>query len=176
MRATTNRGVAFVIMALLLAAAAVSDEHAASPTFKRAVFLVSDLDRALRLWKVVLGFDAGPVTEYVGDDDYVFHLMNLPPGTTVRTVALSAGAQQVRTMALIEVRGLDALPENAPRRAAVVVNARGRLTQIIAGARAAGLRLTRENRFETVEGIAAIEQGIVDWDGNLILVYQLDAL
>ena len=141
--------------------------------FKRAVFVVSDLDRSLALWRDVLKFEPNPVNDLTGEDSYVFDLMNVPDGSVVRTVSFDAGEHQVRTMLLLEVPDTAPLPADRVHRSTVVVNANGRFNEIIASVEALQLELKQPNTFVTADGDAAIEQGFVDWDGNLVLVYEI---
>jgi len=141
--------------------------------FKRAVLIVSDLERSLELWRDVLKFEANPVNDLTGKDSYVFELMNVPVSSVVRSVSFDAGDAQVRTMLLLEVPGAEPLARDDVHRSTVVVNANGRFDEIFEAVNALGLELKRANSFVTADGDAAIEQGFVDWDGNLVLVYEI---
>ncbi|MDJ0709258.1 MAG: hypothetical protein QNJ14_02655 [Woeseiaceae bacterium] len=141
--------------------------------FKRAVFIVSDLDRSLALWRDVLQFDVNPVNDLTGSDSYVFELMNVPTSSVVRMVSFNAGDVQIRTMLLLEVPDIGPLPDDEVHRSTVVINANGRFAEIAASVEALGLEMKSANRFVTPEGDAGIEQGFVDWDGNLVLIYEL---
>ncbi len=162
------------VFALSADGTACAEENAYEGAFfKRAVFIVSDLDRSLALWRDVLGFEADPVNDLTGQDSYVFGLMNIPEDSVVRTVSLNAGDTQVRTMLLLEVPTEMPSPREAVHRSTVVINANGRFDSIIKAIDALGLELKSANSFVTADGDAAIEQGFVDWDGNLVLVYEI---
>lgn len=141
--------------------------------FKRAVFIVSDLDRSVALWRDVLKFEPNPVNDLTGRESYVFELMNVPVDSVARTVSFDAGDQQTRTMLLLEVPDTEPLPADDVHRSTVVVNANGRFDEIIASIEALELELKQPNTFVTADGDAAIEQGFVDWDGNLVLIYEI---
>ena len=141
--------------------------------FKRAVFVVSDLDRSLALWRDVLMFEPNPVNNLTGQESYVFELMNVPVDSIARTVSFDAGGQQIRTMLLLEVPDTEPLSADDVHRSTVVVNANGRFDEIIASVEALDLELKQAHTFVTADGDAAIERGFVDWDGNLVLVYEI---
>ena len=162
-------------LALLTAGNALASEQTyQGASFKRAVFIVSDLDRSVALWRDVFGFEANPVNDLTGADSYVFELMNIPASSVARTVSFNAGDAQVRTMLLLEVPGIPPLPGEDVHRATVVINAKGRFEEIMAAVTALDLQVKSANRFVTADGDAAVEQGFVDWDGNLVLVYEID--
>ena len=56
---------------------------------------------------------------------------------------------------------------------AVVINANGRFDEIMTAVKALGLRVKSPHPFTTADGDEAIEQGFVDWDGNLVLLYEI---
>ena len=157
----------------LLAGDGNDDRDYEGAYFKRAVFIVSNLERSLALWRDVLKFEANPVNDLTGNESYVYELMNVPVDSVARTVSFNAGDQQVRTMLLLEVPGTESLPSDAVHRSTVVINANGRFDEIMAAVEALDLELKPSNRFVTADGDAAIEQGFVDWDGNLVLVYEI---
>ena len=171
-----GRWLAGVLVALALVAdsnASAEESAYGGALFKRAVFIVSDLERSVGLWRDVLGFEPDPVNDMTGQESYVFDLMNVPEDSVVRSVSLNAGATQVRTMLLLEVPGTLPLPQQSVHRSTVVINANGRFDAIVTAIDALGLELKPANTFVTADGDAAIEQGFLDWDGNLVLVYEI---
>lgn len=170
-----NRVIQAIAVIVLVAASsqAAAEDTYDGPHFKRAVFVVSDLDRSLPLWRDVLGFAANPINDLTGEDSYVFELMNVPRSSIARSVSFNAGEEQVRTMLLLEVPGSTPLPPDDVHRSTVVINANGRLEHMIDKVMDLGLTVKHASRFVTADGDEAIEQGFVDWDGNLVLLYQI---
>lgn len=159
---------------LLFATTAQATEPAYDGSyFKRTVFVVSDLDRNIALWRDVLGFEVNTVNDYTGKGTYVFELMNIPQDSGVRTVTFNAGDAQTRTMLLVEVPGIPARSGEAIHRTVAVVNANGNFHEIVERVKALGLSLKSSHAFRTADGDDAIEQGFLDWDGNLVLLYEL---
>ena len=73
------------------------------PYFQRAALLVDDMDRALAVYRDLLGF----TLEVLGDDktdSYAYEIFSIPRTVAIRFAALSSQSQQ-RTLALIEAPG-----------------------------------------------------------------------
>ena len=78
---------------------------------------------------------------------------------------------QANVMALTEVEKLECA-ENMPRRAAIVLDV-GDIDAAVEGARQLGLKSYREDHLITKDGREGREFGIVDFDGNLVVVYTI---
>jgi catechol 2,3-dioxygenase-like lactoylglutathione lyase family enzyme len=139
---------------------------------KRQLLVVSDIDRALTLWRDVLGFEVNPVT-VSGPQSYSREVFAIPPEAQLRFTTLNAGPGQQRTLALLEVRGVALPPQDGIRRAGAVIDVRGRLREIAARARAMGLTVLTERPLVTAHQGTGLEQGLIDWDGNVIVLYEL---
>ena len=85
---------------------------------------------------------------------------------------LSAGPNQARTLALLEVKGVRLPRKTGIRTTGAVINANGRLDAIIASARTMGLTVMGPRVLESATQGNGIEQGFLDWDGNVIVLYQ----
>jgi hypothetical protein len=85
---------------------------------------------------------------------------------------LSAGPTQVRTLALLEVTGVRLPRKTGIRTTGAVINANGRLDAIIAAVRAKGLTVFGPRVLSSQGQGEGIEQGFLDWDGNVIVLYQ----
>ncbi len=151
--------------------AALLDDAYTGSWFKRQLVVVSDMDRALRLWRDTLGFQAGAVTQS-GPQSYSREVFNIPARASLRFCTLSAGARQVRTFALLEVTGVRLPRARGIRTAGAVIDARGRLETIIAWARAEGLTVFSPRPLTNPEQGTGTEQGFLDWDGNVVVLYQ----
>jgi catechol 2,3-dioxygenase-like lactoylglutathione lyase family enzyme len=139
--------------------------------YKRQLYVVTDMERALTLWRDVLGLQPGEITTS-GPNSYSREVFNIPAHATMRFCTLSAGPNQVRTLALLEVRGVRLPPKTGIRTTGAVMNANGRLDTIIAAARAKGLTVFSQRVLESASQGNGIEQGFLDWDGNVIVLYQ----
>ena len=87
--------------------------------FQRANYLVSDLERALLLYRDVLGLHV----EFIKDseaDSYSYPVFEIDPAAALRFAVLSSPTQP-RVMALTEVQGVTLAAQRLPRRAAIVL-------------------------------------------------------
>lgn len=140
--------------------------------FRRANLVVSDLERALKLWIDVFGMQVGGVTSQDADS-LAYDLFNVPGTARTRFATLNAGPSQIRILGIYEVTGVPFEAEDGIRRGGVVINANGRLDEIRAALPGLGLEMLREKTLVTVDGELGIETGFHDWDGNLIILYEL---
>ncbi|MGB3457399.1 MAG: VOC family protein [Litorimonas sp.] len=133
--------------------------------FQRANHVVADLDRALGFYRDVLGFEVAFVKDSA-PDSYSYDVFELPR-EPMRFCVLSAGGQR-NVMALTESPGL--APVSGPRRSAVILET-PEIDRIVAESRALGLTVHPEDRLLTRDGREGREVGIVDFDGNLVVIY-----
>lgn len=138
--------------------------------FQRANFVVADLDRSLAFYRDVLGFEVTFVKESESDS-YSYPVFEIDPSCKLRFAILST-KNQPRVMALTEVRGgpLPDLPN--PRRSAIVLEV-GDVDRVVADAAAAGCHVYEEGELLTHDGRQGREVGIVDFDGNLTVIYRI---
>lgn len=141
--------------------------------FQRANFVVADLDRALAFYRDVLGFTVAFTLPH-NPQSYSIPVFDIPPGATLRFCVLSTATQE-RAMALTEITGIMLAPAVHPRRAAIVLDVDDP-DRIVAGARALGLVVHREERLVTPDGRLGREVGIVDADDNLIVIYRITGM
>jgi hypothetical protein len=139
--------------------------------FKRQLIAVSNMERALGLWRDVIGFQAGAITTS-GPQSYSREVFNIPARASLRFCTLSAGPQQVRTLALLEITGVRLPRQRGIRTAGAVVDARGRLEAIIGWATAQGLTVFGPRPLTNPDQGTGTEQGFLDWDGNVVVLYQ----
>ena len=138
--------------------------------FQRGNFVVSDLDRALIFYRDVLGFSVAYQNGH-NPDSYSIPVFNIPEGAELGFCTLST-RDQVRVMALTEIKGVPLPPVPAPRRSAIVLDVDDP-DAIVQGAKALGLTVYHEQRLETNDGRLGREIGIVDFDDNLIVIYKI---
>lgn len=138
--------------------------------FQRANFIVSGLDRALILYRDVLGLQI----EFIKDsepDSYSYPVFKIDSNATLRFAVLSTKSQP-RVMALTEVTGI-ALPSVPyPRRSAIVLNIDD-IDGTVSRARHHDFHVYDEERLETQDGRIGREVGIVDDDDNLVVIYNI---
>lgn len=138
--------------------------------FQRANYVVTDLERSLLFYRDVLGFEV----EHQHDspaDSYSYPVFAIDPSAQLRFALLTAQDQR-RVMALTEIRGTPLPPAALPRRAAIVLDVAD-IDGVVAGARRLGLQVYPEERLETHDGRTGREVGIVDADGNLVVIYTI---
>ena len=138
---------------------------------QRPNLVVSDLERALRFYRDILGFriDFQKDSE---SDSYSYPVFEIPPEAKLRFCVLSASAQQPRSLALTEIRGVRLPEPSLPRRNALVLNVDD-IDGVLDKSRAEGLRVYREERLQTNDGRIGREIGIVDHDGHLVVIYKI---
>lgn len=138
--------------------------------FQRGNFVVSDLARALTFYRDVLGFEVAYQHGH-NPESYSIPVFNIPEGAELGFCTLST-RDQVRVMALTEIKGIDLPPVPPPRRSAIVLDMADPDT-VMQGARALGLTVYPEERLETNDGRIGREVGIVDFDDNLVVIYTI---
>ncbi len=138
--------------------------------FQRGNFVVSDLERALTFYRDVLGFEVAYQKGH-NPESYSIPVFNIPAGAKLGFCTLST-RDQVRVMALTEIKGVPLLPVPPPRRSAIVLDVTEPDT-IIVGAQALGLTVYPEERLTTNDGRTGREIGIVDFDDNLVVIYTI---
>jgi len=135
--------------------------------FQRATYIVRDIDKSLEFYRDILGFEL----EYVIDSElesYSYPVFEIPQERAIRFATLSTKSQP-RVMALTEVPGeLDEVP--MPRRCAVVIEIED-INGVVEASRQAGLKVYEEEHLVTQDGREGREVGIVDRDGNLVVIY-----
>jgi hypothetical protein len=139
--------------------------------YKRQLYVVTDMERALTLWRDVMGLQAGAIT-VSGPTSYSREVFNIPARAAMRFCTLSAGPNQIRALALLEVKGVRLARKTGIRTTGAVINANGRLDAIIASARTMGLKVFEPRPLNSPDQGNGIEQGFLDWDGNVIVLYQ----
>jgi catechol 2,3-dioxygenase-like lactoylglutathione lyase family enzyme len=138
--------------------------------FQRANFVVADIDTALTFYRDVLGFD---VTYRLGHnpESYSIPVFEMPAGAELGFCALSA-PNQLRVMALTQVKAVPLAPVPPPRRSAIVLETPDP-DAVMTGARALGLQVYEEAVLHTQDGRQGREIGIVDFDDNLVVIYTI---
>ncbi|HYC05869.1 MAG TPA: VOC family protein [Azospirillaceae bacterium] len=153
-------------------APAAKEEYKGS-FFKRSTLLVSDIERSLKIYRDILGFrQDGGISEN-SPTSYSYDVFNIDKSAKMRMAMLSAGDQQIRTLALTEVKGQKLVVPDSPRAAAVVINVKN-IKDIMAKVSAMGLKTIPGRPSRTPEGITFQEEAFVDPDGHLVVIYELN--
>jgi hypothetical protein len=129
------------------------------------------MERALRLWTGPLGITATGITNSQ-PTSYSYDVFNIPRAARLRFATLSAGPFQERTFALLEVTGVPVPRQTGIRPTGAVINANGKLDAIIAWARAERLEIIPARELRSATQGVGTEQAFLDWDGNVIVLYQ----
>ncbi len=135
--------------------------------FQRANFLVADIDRALLFYRDVLGFEVVFIKDS-RPDSYSYNVFEIPREANMRFAVLRT-EDQPNVMALTEVEGLEPIAA-APRRSAIIVET-PEFDRVVREAQDLGLKTYHEDHLVTKDGREGRELGIVDFDGNLVVIY-----
>jgi catechol 2,3-dioxygenase-like lactoylglutathione lyase family enzyme len=138
---------------------------------QRANLIVADLERALRVYRDILGFRV----EFIKDsepDSYSYPVFEIPGQAVLRFAVLSANDEQLRSLALTEIRGVEVPRPELPRRHALVLNIEA-IDAVLAALQAEGLHVYPEKRLETQDSRIGREIGFVDHDGHLVVIYRI---
>jgi len=137
---------------------------------KRPNLVVADLDRSLHLYRDILGLKVFQIGESK-PDSYSYPVFKFPKEAKLRMATLSTETQ-VRTLALTEMKGAALPAKSVPHRTAVVIEVKG-IERIIERVRAEGLHVVPPTTSKTPEGLTFIEQAFEDYDGHLIVLYEM---
>ena len=137
---------------------------------KRPCLLVSDLDRSLQLYRDILGFRLDYLAA-ASPQSYLYTVFQLPPTAQLRFATLSS-AQEDRALALTEVTGITLPPPVPPFRGATVIQVAA-VPPLRAAIAALGLKLLPPSHFTAPPNLAFTEQGIYDFDGHLLVLYDV---
>ena len=168
------RVLAFLIIVPCLVAGALhaGDEAYDGAHFKRVTLVVSDINRSLEIYRDILGFHLDGIMEAAGHESYSYPVFKIDPDATVRFATLSAGTEQIRTMALTEVRGMDLPKPGKPHMTATVIRVDD-LDGTFKKLDALGLETVPPKIAERPGEFRFKEQAFVDFDGHLIVLYQI---
>jgi len=146
------------------------DLHVAGLHVKRPCLLVADLERSLRLYRDILGFRL----DYVGDasaQSYLYRVFQLPATAQLRFAALSSDREE-RALALSEVKGIKLDPPTPPFRGATVIQVAS-VPLLLGEIAALDLQILPPSHFTAPPNLTFTEQGIYDFDGHLLVLYDV---
>ena len=139
--------------------------------FQRANYLVSNKERALLLYRDILGMslDFMKVSE---KDSYSYDVFNIDDSIAIEFALLSY-QDQARVMALT-ILGDGNLEKNPlPRRAAICIEVDD-VDDAVSKCNENGFHCYGEDHLITHDGREGKEVGILDDDGNLIVIYKIE--
>jgi len=137
---------------------------------QRSNLVVSNLEQSYKFYCEVLGFEL-TFEKDSEPDSYSYDVFSIDPKHTMRFAILST-ASQPRSMALTEISNpvLPATP--TPIRAAIVLDVAD-VDAVVNGANELGLKVYHEDALVTHDGREGREVGIIDHDGNLVVIYDI---
>ena len=140
------------------------------PHVKRPNLVVSDINRALTVYRDILGLEASDISTSSAES-YSYPVFKIPKGAQIRGATLHEPGEQ-RVLALTELATIDLpRPSNAPHMSAVVIGVTdlaGKFEQIEA------LDLeTTEPKIAAGVDFDFVEQAFIDHDGHLIVLYEV---
>lgn len=162
---------AFLTAFQIAVSACAAEGPAPAPVeFRRANLVVTDIDRALQVYRDVLGFMLDGISES-SPESYSYPVFKFPKDAKLRFATLST-SRQSRTLALTEVKGVNIDRPPVPHLAALVIRVDD-IDSAMSAIRELGLETVAPTRAETPEGNSFVEQAFVDFDGHLVVLYQL---
>ena len=139
--------------------------------FQRTNFLVSDLDRALVLYRDILGMTVDLIKESE-EDSYSYDVFEIDRSIKLNFALLSY-ENQPRVMALTELGKNSLAKASHPRRSAIVIEVVD-VDVILNKALENNFKIYREEKLVTHDGREGREIGILDDDGNLSVIYKIE--
>ena len=162
---------ALILVLLASGTFATAGEEYDGAFFKRFTLVVSDIDRSLQVYRDSLGFELDGISES-GEDSYSYPVFRIDPEAKVRFATLSAGTEQVRTMALTEIKGMDLPKPGRPLMSAAVIRVND-IDGVMAKIEELGLEVVEQKIAGRPGEFTFKEQAFVDFDGHLIVLYQI---
>ena len=168
-----NRLTPLILIALFIFVAppGTADETYDGANFKRVTLVVADLERSLEIYRDILGFQLDGIMDS-SEASYSYPVFKIDPEAKIRFATLSAGPAQVRTMALTEVTGMELPKPGRPHMTASVIRVddiEGTFKKL----EALGLDIVPPKIAERPGEFKFVEQAFVDFDGHLIVLYQM---
>lgn len=140
------------------------------PHFKRPNLIVADMERSLVIYRDILGFTGSDIATS-STDSFSYPVFNFPAEARMRYTYLGE-PDEARVFGLTEVKGIE-LPDMpaAPHRTAHVIGVKN-LEEKFEKLEALGLETTPSKIAGGAE-FKFIEQAFVDYDGHLIVLYEI---
>ncbi|SVA41915.1 uncharacterized protein METZ01_LOCUS94769 [marine metagenome] len=141
--------------------------------FQRANYLVSNIDRALLLYRDILGMNLDFMKESE-EDSYSYDVFAIDEYIPMQFVLLSYENQpRILALTILGDGNLDQQP--IPRRAGIVIEVNN-VDAIIEKCRENDFKCFRDDHLITHDGREGKEVGILDDDGNLTVIYKIETV
>lgn len=138
--------------------------------FKRITLVVKDIEKSLKIYCDILGFTLESIKDS-DTDSYSYPVFNIPQEAKIRFATLNS-PDQIRTIGFTEVKGVDLPRNNGIIMTASVIRVKDierTMDKIIE----LGLEHTALKIDESESSGQFKEQSFIDFDGHLIVVYEL---
>lgn len=140
--------------------------------FKRTNLLISNAEKSLEIYQNILGFSIFSRKKSAADS-YSYPVFKIPKEAEIAFITLNSPTQE-RTLALTEVKGIELPKPGIPIMTAAVIKV-GDLKKVMNKIEALGLETTEPRRAKNHE-FYFVEQAFIDYDGHLIVLYELESL
>jgi len=113
-------GLVILLAAMVIACSDKKAKYMEEGThYKRISIVVSDIDRSLSIYRDILGFTVHHISES-DEDSYSYPVFKIPQDAKIRFCTMDS-PDQIRTLALTEVKGIDLPKERHPHMSASVI-------------------------------------------------------
>ena len=140
---------------------------------KRPCLLVAELERSLTLYCDVLGLTIDYISP-ASPNSYLYTVFQIPHQAQLTFAALST-PHEIRALALTEVKGIPLPQPPPPHRVGIVIQVSD-VAPVIEQVTEMGLAIVEPSHFTAPPNLAFTEQGIYDFDGHLIVLYETKIL
>ena len=147
-----------------------TDEPYEGSFFARVNLIVTDMDRALRLYRDILGFRMDVLTDSP-PTSFSYPLFQVDKDVKLKRAFLSAGNEQLWTIALTEIDGVEAFTPPTPFRAAIVIEAPGPVEELKQKLEAEGLVVDAAWDITAPSGEERTDLSFTDHDGHRFVVF-----
>jgi catechol 2,3-dioxygenase-like lactoylglutathione lyase family enzyme len=141
-------GLALMCVSLVAVAA---DQPAATPgpaaTLNRVNLAVADMDRALAVYRDILGFKVDFMMP-VKPDSYMYDIFGVDRAAKMRIAFLSGGDERKGTIGLTEVKGASLAPPTGIHASVLIIETKTRFDAILEAVKKAGLEATKPYDLE----------------------------
>ena len=142
----------------------------ASPDLKRINLIVSDLDQSLEIYRDVIGMEVFEIKNSE-KGSYAYKVFNLPQDADMRYASLNIGSK-TRGFSLTEIKNAKLPSLDGIKMTTAVIQVKG-LREIYDKIIDMNLYSTEIDEDTTPEGITFAEFSFTDYDGHLVVLYEL---
>ena len=142
----------------------------ASPDLKRINLIVSDLDQSLGIYRDVIGMEVFEIKNSE-KGSYAYKVFNLPQDADMRYASLNIGSK-TRGFSLTEIKNAKLPSYDGIKMTTAVIQVKG-LREIYDRIIDMNLYSTEIDEDTTPEGITFAEFSFTDYDGHLVVLYEL---